>query len=202
MPAPRDRCSCKVGRVIDRYDLAGVGDELVRRREEADESLRGLAAFLNARLLERALERHADRQVLADPASVYERLTDGDDAGETAETRARLRSAGVPVDEVTDSFVSHQTVRSHLRTCLDMETGRSRATEAEDVADLVEWARRRDEAVIDRAISRLRESGDLDIGEPNVIHSVRVICEDCGQSHRLRELLDADGCGCGDTSGG
>lgn len=200
MPVVQSRCSCKVGRVIEQYELAGLDDEIVRRREEEDESLRALAEFLNTRLLKRLIERQADREVLADATSIYSQLTNGDDAGKTAEMRERLITAGVPVDEVTDNFVSHQTVRSHLNTCLDMETGRSQATDLEEVANLIEWARTRDEEIIERALSRLRESGELDIGETNVIHSVRVICEKCGQSHRLQELLDARECQCCDMA--
>lgn len=82
-----------------------------------------------------------------------------------------------------------------------MDTGRSRATDVEEVADPIEWARSRDERIIDRAVSRLRESGELDIGETNVVHSVRVICEDCGRSHRVRELLDGRRRECGGTTG-
>jgi hypothetical protein len=80
-----------------------------------------------------------------------------------------------------------------------MDTGRSGATDPEEVADLIEWARSRDERIIDRAVSRLRESGHLQIGETNVIHSVRVICEACGRSHRLHELLNDQQCECGGT---
>jgi len=200
MSVARSRCSCKVGRVIEQYELAGSDDEIVRRREEENESLRALAEFVNTRILQQAIERHADQEVLADAASIYAQLTDGDDAGKTAEIRERLTTVGVSVDELTDNFVSHQTIRSHLNSCLDMETGRSQATDIEDVENLIEWARTRDEEIIDRAISRLRESGKLDIGETSVIHSVRVICEECGQSHRLQELLDAEGCECGDTA--
>jgi len=200
MSVGQNYCSCKVGRVLEQYDLAGVNDEIVRRREEADESLRGLAEFVNTQLLQQAIAQHADREVLADAASIYSQLTNGDDAGKTAEIRERLTAAGVPVDEVTGSFVSHQTVRSHLNDCLDMETGRSGVTDIEEVGNLIEWARTRDEEIIERALSRLRESGELDIGNPNVIHSVRVICDECGQSYRLRELLDTQGCQCNDTS--
>jgi hypothetical protein len=200
MTADQRRCSCKVGRTIEQYGLAGLDDEVERRRDEEDESLRSLAEFVNTQVLQRAIDRHADREVLADAASIYSQLTDGSDAGQTTEIRRRLTTAGVPVDEVSDSFVSHQTVRSHLQTCLDMETGRSQATDIEDVEKLIEWARSRDEEIIDRAISRLRDSGELDIGQTNVIHSVRIICEECGQSHRLQDLLDAEGCECGGTS--
>jgi DNA-binding transcriptional ArsR family regulator len=186
--------------VIEQYELAGSDDEIVRRREEENESLRALAEFVNTRILQRAIERHADQGVLADATSIYAQLTDGNDAGKTAEIRERLTAVGVPVEELTENFVSHQTIRSHLNSCLDMETGRSQATDIEEVENLIEWARTRDEEIIDRAISRLRESGKLDIGETSVIHSVRVICEECGQSHRLQELLDAEGCECSDTA--
>jgi len=200
MAVAQSRCSCKVGRVIDEYELGGLHDEIVRRREEDDESLRALAEFVNTRILRQAIDRQADRDILSDAASIYSQLTNGDDAGKTAEIRTRLETVGIPVEEVTDNFVSHQTVRSHLNSCLDIETGRSQATDVEDIANLIEWARTRDEEIIERAISRLQESGKIDIGETNVIHSVRVICEDCGQSHRLQDLLDGAGCQCDETA--
>lgn len=200
-PAEPTYCSCKVGRVTEKYALASVYDDVARRREQEGDSLRTLADFVNTRVLARAIEEHADRDVLADAESVYSRLTNGSDAGETAELRQRLASAGVPVDEVTGDFVSHQTVRAHLNSCLEVETGRSTPTDVEEVAGLIEWARNRDERIIDRAVSRLRESGELEIGETSVIHSVRVICEECGRTHRLQELLETRRCECGGTPG-
>jgi hypothetical protein len=158
------RCSCKVGRAIETYELAGFDDEIRRRREREDASLRTLAAFLNTRILRRVTERHADRNVVADAGSIYATLTGPEDAGAAAELRERLASLGVPVDDVTDDFISHQTMRAHLNDCLDVDTGRTQATDVEEVTNLIEWARSRDERIIDRALTRLRELGELDVG--------------------------------------
>lgn len=193
-------CSCKVGRVLEQYELTGLHDEIVRRREKEDESLRGLEEFVNTRILRRAIEQHAERDPLVEAGSIYQQLTNGEDAGERAEIRERLSRAGVPTDEITGDFVSHQTVRSHLNSCLGIDTERSRAMDIESVENLAEWARTRNEEIIERALSRLHESGELDIGEPNVIHSVRVLCEECGQSLRLQDLLDTQECRCSDTA--
>ena len=198
MSSPRvTQCSCKVGRTTEKYELTKLDNEIVHRREQDDESLRDLAEFVNTQILDRAIEKHADRDVLIDVESMYSKLTNGVDVGKSTELRERLASTGVPIREVTDDFVSHQTVRSHLKTCLDMDTSRSRTTDLEEVANLIEWARNRDEQIINRALARLHESGDLDVEEPNVIHSIRVICGNCGKSHRLRKLLDNGGCVCG-----
>jgi hypothetical protein len=192
-------CSCKVGRVLEKHDLEGVYDGIVRRREQDGDSLRTLADFVNSRILDRVIEEHADRTVLADAESVYSKLTNGVDAGRRTEMRERLTTAGVPVEEVTADFVSHQTVRAHLNSCLNMETSRSQAEDVAEVADLIEWARNRDERIIDRAIARLRRSGQIETGETSIIHSVRVLCEECGRSYRLQDLLEQRRCECGGT---
>jgi hypothetical protein len=172
------------------------------RRDRDDASLRDLADFANTRVLEAAIEDHAERGVLADADSIYRALNGDGDSGKATELRDRLDDVGVPVEEVRDDFVSHQTVRKHLNECLDVDTGRSPTTDVREATNLIEWARSRDEQIIDRTLSRLRRSGALDVGELTVVHSVRVMCEDCGRSYRLQSLLDDGGCSCGGTDGG
>lgn len=192
-----DQCSCKVGRVIEKYDMSRLDEEIRDRRDRENASLRDLADFVNVRVLRQAIDDHAERDVLADAESIYETVHGEGDSGRAAELRDRLDAVGVPVEEVTGDFVSHQTVRKHLNSCLDVDTARSPTTDVSEATNLIEWARSRDEKIIDRTLTRLRRSGDLDVGELNVIHSIRVMCEDCGRTYRLQSLLDDGGCQCG-----
>lgn len=193
------QCPCKVGRAADDYGLPRLQDDIVRRREEEDASLRDLAGFVNERILERALA-DAGTDVAGDPQSVYEALA-GDDAGpgRRTEVRRQLRRAGVPVETVESDFVSHQTVRDHLRDCLGMDTGRRATTDLDDAADLVGWARDRNEGIIDDTLARLRSAGTLETGRLDVTHSVRVTCEDCGATYRVTDLLERGACDCADA---
>jgi len=189
-------CSCKVGRGIDEYRLRHLDEDLTRLREDDNTSLRELADFVNTRVLERALV-DAGAEVAGDAGAVYEALTGEDiSAGRRTETRRRLENATVPVSEVESDFVSHQTVRDHLRDCLGLETGRNPTTDTDEAAKLIEWARGRDERIIDHTLARLRDAGTLDVGSIDVTHSVRVICGDCGTSYRVDELLERGECDC------
>jgi hypothetical protein len=189
-------CSCKVGRNVDKYGLRYLDEDLRRRREEDGESLRDLAAFVNARILDRAMAT-ARAEVVGDAPAVYEALT-GDDVGSArrAEVRRQLETTGVPVEDVERDFVSHQTVSDHLGRCLDVDTGRDATTDPDEAAELIGWARDRDEQIIDRTLARLRRADALDTGPLDVTVSVRVTCERCGATHRVDELLERGGCDC------
>jgi hypothetical protein len=186
---------CKVGRVADRYDLPNLDDALARRHGAGD-GLRDLASLTNRRILADAITG-ADADVVGDADALYETIT-GDDvsAGRRAEVRAQLSNAGVDVLGMEDDFVSHQTIRSHLRECLDVDTSRSSPLDRERAAGTVEWARSRSEAVIQRTVERLRESDELATGPLDVTHTVRITCEDCGRTYRQEELLTEGRCAC------
>jgi hypothetical protein len=189
-------CSCKVGRNIDKYELRHLDTDLRRRRVDDGESLRDLATFVNAQILDRAMS-DAGAAVAGDATAVYRALT-GDDvgSGRQTEVRRRLANAGVQMDDVDRDFVSHQTVRDHLRTCLDVETSRNGTTDPDDAADLIGCVRDRNEQIIDRTLNRLHEADRLDTGPLDVTFSVRVSCERCGSTYRVDELLDRGGCEC------
>ena len=186
---------CKVGRVAARYDLADLDDTLARRHGAGD-GLRDLAELTNRRILADAITG-ADADVVGDADALYETIT-GDDvsAGRRAEVRAQLSNAGVDVLGMEGDFVSHQTIRSHLRECLGVDTSRSSPLGRERAAGTVEWARSRSEAVIERTVERLRESDELATGPLDVTHTVRITCEDCGQTYRQEELLAEGRCAC------
>lgn len=194
MSVSDDHC-CKVGRDADRYDLLELDDTL-RRRHDAGDGLRELASLVNRRILEDALTG-ADADIVGDADALYATITEEDvSAGRRAEVRAQLSNAGVDVLGMEDDFVSHQTIKTHLNDCLGVDTSRSTPLGRERATGTVEWARSRSEAVIERTIERLQTSDELATGSLDVTHTVRITCEDCGQTYRQEELLESGRCAC------
>jgi hypothetical protein len=209
-------CECKIGRAIDHYRLENLDLELERRYTDQDASLRSLAEYINTRILQTVLEA-AEASIAGDAESIYRTLMD-DDVPEMkrSDLRMRLVDAGVgeqfhpetgpnkqPLDQVLNDFVSYQTVRSHLNDCLGVSTSRTGVESVEDGREIIEWARSRDEDVIERVLSRLARIGQLDTAESgvDVIHTVRVECRDCGRSVPVSRFLSEGGCVCQQSSG-
>lgn len=186
---------CKVGRAVASYGLFEFDDEL-RSRRERGESLRDLASFTNVRVLDRALaDTNAD--VVGDPESLYHVLTDDDvRTSRRTELESRLRSQGVDLGRLRESFVSHTTMRHHLQGCLGVDTSRDRSVNPDAERGTIRWARARSEQVVEAALHRLRSAGDLETGSLDVTHSIRATCETCGESFRLHDLLESGRCAC------
>lgn len=190
-------CSCKVGRAVRKYDL-GAFDAVVRDRHRDGASLRDLERFVNERILRGALEA-AGTDVIGDVDDVYDALTDDDvSAGRRTEVRERLTHAGVDVDALLDDFVSYQTVRTHLRECLDVDTDRREPLTVEDARGTIEWSRSRSEGIVSRTLERLANEGAVDAGDLDVSQVLRVSCADCGATATVDEFVDRGGCDCGE----
>ena len=196
-------CQCKVGRGVEAFGLEGVHADLVRRwcgdgRER--QSLRELANHFNRRLLRSAVESADEAPLSGEVSNLYRLLTDDDvSSGVRTQTRRRLETAGVPVEEVEAAFVSHQTVHTHLTECLDV----SRETSEDDPdarrradRDRIRALQSRTEVVTTDALERLRESEALALGEFDVLVDVSVLCDECGRQHDVGALLDRGGCDC------
>jgi Flp pilus assembly secretin CpaC len=194
---------CKIERVCERRGLATLPERLVERRTEADASLRALERFFNRSVLASAM-RAAGMELVDGAAANVHRLLTADDVSHAARTEARdrLTRAGVDVDAVTDDFVTYGTIRTHLRECEGVETGRETTVDAETVRDTVFKLVGRSEAVTERELSRLATTAEFDAGELSVSLTARVACETCGEEYGLRRLLERGGCGCGGTERG
>ncbi|MFB6256341.1 MAG: rod-determining factor RdfA [Haloplanus sp.] len=189
---------CKVERVCERRELSTLPERLVERRAEADASLRALERFFNRTVLGSAM-RAAGMELVDGAAANVHRLLTADDVSHAARTEAkdRLARAGVDVDAVTDDFVTYGTIRTHLRECEEIETGRETTVDVETVRDTVFKLVGRSEAVTERELSRLAATERFDAGELSVSLTARVACETCGEEYGLRRLLERGGCGCG-----
>lgn len=197
--AARDPTRCKVGRVLEEYELDDLGAELERRWTAPDgerESLRSLAADVNRRLLEAALRRAGQSPTAAELEGVYEAL-DGDDVDGATRTRERraLERRGVDVEHLRDSFVTHQAVHTYLTGYRDA-TYEPDPTTLEDETATLARLRNRTAAVTDSTLARLAAADRIADRDYEPLVNVRVLCRDCGRATDVEELLEAGGCSC------
>lgn len=193
---------CKVGRLIETYELAGLGDELVEQwTAPADDrsSLRELADYFNRRLLAAALDDAAVDTLEGDVGNMYRLLTDDVSSGVRAEVRNRLDRQGVDVEAVESAFVSHQAIHTYLRKYQNVafEPAESSPTERRETErERIRRLQSRTEAVTEDSIERLSDGEALSIARPSVLVDVRVLCDDCGGDYTVDELLSQGGCAC------
>lgn len=188
----------KVTRAIEKYALDSLNEDLETRRETG-ESLRGLADFVNRRILESALTQ-AGGDVITEAESLYGLLTDEDvSAGRRAEIETKLERAGVDVQAVRSDFVSHQTVKHHLNDRLGVDTSRESSLDRETAISRIDWSRSRNEALIRNTLDQLESNGELDACEYSVSSSIRVSCAECGRTFALHEFVERGSCGCADV---
>lgn len=194
-------CSCKVEAVASEFGLDGIHEELCREWADDDGmSVRELADMFNKRVLRTACRRADKLPIDGEIANLYRVLTDdGTDAGGRTRAREQLRQDGIPIADVEERFISHQTLYRHLVNCLDRAHEPPRKTDEERIE---EWRSRlralqnRTTSVTERGIEQLSNHGAVDIGSFDVLLEVNVMCEDCGGFYTLGEFLDAETCEC------
>jgi hypothetical protein len=193
----------KVQRLIEEYDLEGLGEELERAwtAEDADErkSLRDLATSFNQRLLEQGL-RDAGATVLdGEVENTYRLLTDEDvSPGEQTRTERQLEREGVDVEQLESDFVSYQAIRTYLKEHRGAEHTTADRDRREAAVETVQRLSTRLVNVAENRLEGLRSAGEISLGEFRVILDLRVICEDCGTQQDFTTLVKEDGCECSD----
>ncbi|MXV61766.1 hypothetical protein GS429_06745 [Natronorubrum sp. JWXQ-INN-674] len=190
----------KVARLIDAYDLEGVGADLEARWTHPTdrESLRSLADSFNERLLRTALSEAGVDTIAEDVSHLYALLRgDTGSRGERTQVQRRLEREGVDVEGLTEDFVSYGAIRSYLTGYRNVSPpsdtdGPSR----EQTVRTVDGLRQRTVTVAESKLERLRESDRLQLGSHRVFADVQVFCEDCGRQYDLANLLEAGACDC------
>lgn len=188
----------KVARVIEAYDLDGMGEsmEAAWTGETGERtSLRDLADEFNEAVLEAALRDAGTSSVAIDTSSMYETLQ-GDSGSETTRTRRRLEREGIDPDELSEDFVTHQAIHTYLTK--DREASFSVDTDGltDRKTETIEKLQGRVSAVTESAISSLANAGELDQDGYDVIVDVRAICPNCGSDSAISELIRRGGCDC------
>jgi hypothetical protein len=193
----------KVARLIEKYELEGLGADLETRwTGDGSErmSLRDLATFFNQQLLRQALMTADNSTGAVDNTveTIYTRLTsDAVSSGVRTDTRSRLEQRGVNVDVLESDFVTYQAIRSYLKDWRGAEY-QTISDEAKIKKDLesIQRLMSRTTSVTEERIEKLRETDRISLDEFEVLLDVQVLCQTCGDQHSVTELLEQGGCPC------
>ncbi|MUV86719.1 hypothetical protein GJ631_09100 [Natronomonas sp. CBA1123] len=189
----------KVARLIEEYDLQGLGAELEQRwtADEDRSSLRELAAQFNQELLREALEAANVQHLDGELENTYRLLTDDDvSSAESTRIQRRLERDGVDVDALQRDFVTYQAIRTYLKEHRGAEYTPAETDPLEREATNVQKLRGRMVSVTEGKLEQLRDGGHLTLGEFRTLAEIQVICEDCNTQFDVLELFDRGGCNC------
>lgn len=198
-----DGPNTKVGRVIEAYDLDGIGARLEAAwTGEAGErtSLRDLADEFNEAVLAAAVRETAGSSLDVEASSTYEALRNGT-GSEATRARRRLERKGVDADELTADFVTHQAVHTYLTEDRGASLPADEADRAERKIETIEKLQGRLSAVTESAISSLASADELDRDGYDVLVDVRGVCPRCGADAPVIDLIRRGGCGCAGEEG-
>jgi len=197
-----DQTRSKVGRLIQEYEMDGVGQELEDRwlgRGYESQSLRSLADWFNERLLRAKIERGGGTPLDGEVANLYRLLSQDDvTAGMRVDAEAALERNDIDPETLQDEFVSHQAVHTYLTEFrgVSKEQATTDTDRIEKARTTIQRLQSRLIAVIESNLTQLRDSGRLALGDFNVLVDVQVLCTDCGTSYPITDLLDNGGCEC------
>lgn len=195
-----DQTRSKVGRLVEKYQMAGVGAELEDRwlgRGMDSQSLRSLADWFNERLLAERLARAGENPLEGEPANIYQLLTDDDvGAGARVDAETALERAGIDPPTVKREFVSHQAIHTYLREYRDVSKESEQGNPRERARTTIQRLRNRLVAVVENSLSSLADRDRITLGDFDVLVEINVFCEDCGAAVPVTELLDDGGCSC------
>lgn len=189
----------KVGEVMDRYSLAGIGDQLEARWTgdyPESYSLRELAAYFNKEVLRVALT-DTDHQFSGGIDHIYRLLTDDDvSSGDRTRLRNTLERDGLDVDNVKQNFVTHQAIHTYLTNGRGVQKDDRTPNRVENARETINRLQSRLIAVSETTLTQLRKSGFISLGEFDVLVDISIHCADCETHKNVFELVAARGCEC------
>ncbi|QLG29635.1 hypothetical protein HUG10_18675 (plasmid) [Halorarum halophilum] len=190
----------KVARVIDEYDLDGMGERLEASwTGDGGErtSLRDLADEFNRSVLEAAIQDSGGTAVSSDVETTYRLLTD-DDVSEADRMRKRreLEQDGLDVPRVRNDFVTHQAIHTYLTKYREAELPDRSADRVQRKVETLERLQGRTSVVAESTIEGLANSDDITDREYEVFVDIQVVCSECGTGYAIGELIRQGGCSC------
>jgi len=192
----------KVGRLIEKHELTGLGEMLERKwlgEETNQQSLRDLAEFFNKELLATVLYEAGMSTIDGELDNLYRLLTDADvSSGNRTQAWNRLKRNNIDIEELEQAFVTHQAVYTYLTefrgVSRDDQERRSLAADERTLTKL----RNRTTTVTESVVGQRSNAGDISIGEFKMLVDVRILCRDCGSQYTVGELFEQEECDCSD----
>lgn len=190
----------KVQRLIDEYELTGLGSEMERLwTTDRDDrmSLRALADYFNQHLLEVAMADAGLQPLSGEAENIYHLLTGDEVTGaDQTRTRRRLERDGIDVEQLLSDFVTYQAIRTYLKEYRNAEytTNKNNLIDREKVS--IQRLRGRMTTVVESKLEQLEKNDELVLGDYRTVADINVYCADCGAQYGIDDLLDKGGCDC------
>lgn len=189
-----------MSRLIDEYDLDGLGAELEDRwTVDSDErmGLRTLATYFNRQLLMTRMVEAGIQSLSGEVENTYRLLTDdGVSGADRTRTVRRLERKGVDCDALRDDFVTYQAIRSYLKGDRDAEYVKPDEDCTESKLENIQRLRGRVTTVTEGVLEQLLRNEEITLGEFGVLVDIAILCEECRQRYEVGELLERGGCDC------
>jgi len=192
----------KVERLLNEWEMEGTGQQLEDywlKTGEQQYSLRKLAEWFNERLLERALNDSSESYIESEVENMYELLTSDDASrGVQAEVETRLEQAGIDVEHLRQSFVSHQSIYTYLTEVRNVSQPNETSDESqlEKTNTAIQRLVSRTNAVVSKNLESLQNTERISLGEFSIFVQIDVYCHDCNTQYGVQELLSRRGCEC------
>lgn len=202
----------KIQSIIQKYGLSKLGDELVEQWTDPEnaKSLHELEAYVNQRIVQQALaERTQEKlswtQSYGEIAKILQ--ADGSSANrfddisqvEIVDVKNRLSEQNIDVDELSNDFVSYNTIYHYLTDIRGVTASddRRKATTPEErqnkVVDRLSNLTQRVDAVTEQGLESL-VSVDIIPESYDVRIKLRVECTKCDRRQNLLEYIRNHGC--------
>lgn len=190
----------KVGKVIKRRSLVGMGDELEAYwlgKDGEKKSLRELADYFNKAVLRSTFKDNERQYLTGDVENTYRLLT-GDDvsSGERTQVRRSLEGDGVEVSALKSDFVTHQAIHTYLTEGRGVEKDHNSKNQVDSSRKTINRLKNRLVAVTETILNRLNEKNTLVLGDFDVLVDVTVHCSKCGSHAGVLTVLADGGCDC------
>lgn len=197
----------KIERLIEKYELEGLGEELEHRwtRSEDRQGLRQLEEYVNHRVLRAALTAAGDDPLEGEVEHLYRLLTDDVSSAVRTQVRHQLEEKGIDADSLENDFVSYQSIYTYLVNEQDAEPPDETPSEKKAIEgkhETIQRLKTRLNKVTTRSLGELRNAAHLTLGEFSVLITIRVHCLDCDTRQSVSELLTQGGCQCGSGAEG
>lgn len=195
-------CTCKVGRIQQKYSIPNLDDELVAYWTAPDDrmSLRELAEYFNRAVLEAAVAERGSVPLPEEVDTWYDLLADPDVISSSrTQVHRELQRRGVDVEAVLDDFVSYQSINRHLKNCRGVDRDDPEETDAEYVdrrMQSVYALENKLKAILTSTLEQLDRSGRIALSEFAVTINVTIVCSSCNRSHTLADVVETGGCDC------
>lgn len=182
----------KIVRVMDKYGLDDLGDELADRwtkPQSTRQSCRELAEFFNIRVLDVALREEGimwDRSLVEECAQIIK------DKNKSL-TGFDLDSRGVDTDEVGEDMVSYQSIHNYLTDHRGIKYDREINSIRSRVDNLQQMQARMD-TVATRIVTQSISHNQIHGIEPHVEITAKCICKVCGSRTDISQYLRKGGC--------